>query len=265
MLRQTDGAPLPRLKRRRPGVLLLSALMLLGALAGCSSGSSSVQTSITSAAPTNTPITSPSPAFALPSQPSATTQTVRPTSPPSPTGGSKRSTGPSASTTTNAPTTPPSERFFWTIGPTTAKTPATLAAIEAAAPVFQGYMATYDDSLRSPMSRDWQPVMSGFASGQALTAWRQTWQEFVTYGVHRLGTASSAGRVDGASSTFVSVRACMDISHTGEVDKDGNAVPLESGLPSKSFAWLLTFKLVAGHMRVNNIVSRTAAGKAISC
>ena len=255
-----------------PALLLIA--LLLGVTACTSSGSKTDgQTPSTSAAgasassPAGTPVLVPS--STTPASPSPS-PTLAPTSPtvPASTGSSPTASSPKAAT--SAATVPAAQRFAWKVDPNAASTAEARAAIKAAEPIYAGYMATYDDSLRAPKTKDWQPVMANYAAAQALSAWRNAWQGQVKYGLMQRGTTTAVGHVDGAGLTAdgvltVSIRACMDFTHVDTVDTAGNKIPIASGLPSKDFAWLLTIEKVGGQPRVSAIVSRTQSGKTFSC
>lgn len=265
-----EGGKVLRFRLTSPGVLLVA--LLLVALTACTSGESgpdfqtlppsTASTSADSSARTTvlvppSPPESPPPSLTLPSS----------TVPPS---ASSSSTATTPKTTPSATTVPAAQRFVWKVDPTAASTVEARAAIRAAEPIYAGYMATYDDSLRAPNAKDWQTVMANYAAGQALSAWRDAWQGQVKYGLTQRGTKSAIGHVDGAGLTAdgvltVSVRACMDFTHVDAVDTAGNKIAMASGLPTKDFAWLLTIEKVGGQPRVSAIVSRTQSGKTFSC
>ncbi len=113
--------------------------------------------------------------------------------------------------------------------------------------------------------------MTAYASGQALTDWRASWQGYVKYGLTQRGTTSAQARVEGAGLTVarvevVSVRACMDLSQIDVYDQAGNKVPQQNPTPTnKGFAWLFTVKQTNGQMRVDSIVTQLPNGKPIPC
>lgn len=259
--------------RLTPPAVLLIALLL--GLTACTSGGSGadVQTLPTSAvstsasSPAGVTVLVPSSKTPAAPSPSSSLTPISSTAPAS-TSSSAPATTPKA--TTSATTVPAAQRFVWKVDPTAASTAEARAAIKAAEPIYAGYMATYDDSLRAPKAKDWQTVMADYAAGQALSAWRNAWQSEVKYGLTQRGTKSAVGRVDAAGLTSegvltVSIRACMDFTHVDAVDTAGKKIPMASGLPTKDFAWLLTIEKVGGQPRVSAIVSRTESGKTFSC
>ncbi len=272
MLRTMNITPRHPQPRRTAAALL--AALLFGSLAACTSSSSPAintePTLSTSTALTSAPalMTTSTPSGALPNSHPAITST-------SPT------TTALTTTTSKAPatlTTPPTsgsasisdKRFGWTVDRTAAQTTAAKAAVKAAAPIYLGYMTTYDDSLRAPNAKDWEVVMKNYAAERALSDWRAAWQGQVKYGLVQKGTTSAVGRVRAAGLTSdgveaVTVRACMDFSHVNVVDQAGNTIPMQDGLPVKDFGWLMTIEQSSGKMLVTNIASRTQSGKTFPC
>jgi len=161
----------------------------------------------------------------------------------------------------SATTAAPEERFTWTVDSSVPKTAAAEAAIDAAAPIYVGFMTTVDESIRAPSSQDWGAELKKYASGQTLTDLTSSWQSYRTAGGHRLGTTSSKARIVAAGKNGVSYRACMDFSKIEEVDKSGQPMSLPTGWPSKGFAWLLTVQDGV----VTSMVGALPSGKPIPC
>ena len=253
------------MRRRRiryVGVLVVGASLLLS---GACSGHSATSPTTTPPASTAEPVTSV--AVSAPA-------TVPSTSiPPSTTPASRTSgpTQPSATTsksTTASPTTvAPAQRFPWTVDyKLVPKTAPVLAVIKDAMPVYQAYMATYDQSLQAPKSRNWEPVMKAYATDKGLSVWQKAWEGTAKLGVVQKGDRSAVGRIVGVGTNVVSLRACMDVSQVKVVDQAGNVLPLAKGLPAKGFAWLLTIQRgTDGHMRVVDLLTQTPSGKNFSC
>ena len=254
-----------RMRRRRirsVGVLVVGASLLLsGACSGHSAPSPTTTppvstaeqvTSVAVSAPSTVPSTSvppsttPASTTSGPTQPSATT---------------------SKSTTASPTTVTPAQRFPWTVDyKLVPKTAPVLAVIKDAMPVYQAYMATYDQSLQAPKSRNWEPVMKAFATDRGLSVWERAWQGNAELGIVQKGDRSAAGLVVGAGPDVVVLRACMDVTHVKAVDPAGNVLPLAKGISTKGFAWLLTIQRGGdGHMRVVELLTQTLSGKDLSC
>lgn len=241
---------------RSVGMLVVGASLLLS---GACSGHSATSPTTTPPASTAKQVTS------VPvSAPSTVPSTSIPptTTPASTTSGPTRPSPTTPKSTTASPTTvAPAQRFTWHVDSGVPKTKDVQTAIAAAAPAYEGFMATYDESLRAPSSQDWETVMKKYAAGTALSIWRSAWQSRVQYGGHRTGTSSATARVTAAGASEVNMRVCMDFSGIGEVDKAGKPVPGQKGSPTKNFAWLLTIS--SG--KVVTLLGQTPSGKTFSC
>lgn len=234
-----------------------AALLLSGACTGPSAaGPATTPPLVSSAAPvtSSSAVTS----SASSSAPASTTATASPSSPvPS----SSTSSSMSSTATASTVTVDPDQRFAWRVDSTVPKTKDVQAAITAAIPMYRGFMATYDESLRAPQARNWETVMKAYASDTALTDWKAAWQSSVKYGTLRTGTTSSAARVTAASASGLNMRVCMDFTKLRTVDKTGKPVPIQKGIPEKGLAWLLTIE----NNKVVALLAQTPSGKTFVC
>lgn len=237
-------------------------------LAGCSSNPSRVNTQDPPS--TTTTAVAPSSSGRVTSAPSSTAPVSSPTlsyaqtpasvtSPPSKSSPVSRSS--TSGSTRVSPIASPEQRFTWRVDSSVPKTKDVQAAITAAIPAYRGFMATYDESLRAPQAQDWEKVMKEYAAHTALSEWRAAWQGNIRYSLHRQGTASAAGRVTAAGATGINMRVCMDFSQVRVVDRAGQPVSIQKGVPEKGFAWLLT---ITGS-KVVALLAQTPSGKTFSC
>ncbi len=234
--------------------------MLLSACTGPSAaGPATTPPLVSSAAPvtSSSAVTS----SASSSVPASTTAAASPSSsvPSSLTSSSVSSV--SSTSTASTVTVAPDQRFTWRVDSTVPKTKDVQAAITAAIPMYRGFMATYDESLRAPQARNWETVMKAYAADTALSDWRAAWQSSVKYGTLRTGTTSSAARVTAASASGLNMRVCMDFTKLRTVDKTGKPVPVQKGIPEKGLAWLLTIE----NNKVVALLAQTPSGKTFVC
>lgn len=242
---------------RSVGLFVVGAALLLSG--ACSGHSAAIPTTTPPVSSTRqvTPSTVPlasSPGSSTPTTPSSTSATRSTVA---------RSTASTSSSTQAAlPTTvSPEQRFTWRVDSSVPKAKDVQAVITAAIPVYRGFMATYDKSLRAPQKQDWEAVMKAYAANSALSKWRAAWQGNIKYNLHREGTASAVARVTAAGTTGINMRVCMDFSQVDVVDKAGKPVPIQTGVPKKGFAWLLTIN----GTKVVDLVAQTPSGKTFSC
>ncbi len=247
------------------GPLAIGAALLLSACSGHSAANptttppiSSLE-QVTSSAVTTTALPTASltpPSSTASSQLPTTSTTSRTVSSPS-----------SKASPTSALSAPSDQRFTWTVDyKLVPKTAAVAAMVKAAVPIYQGFMATYDLSLQAPKSRNWEPVMTPYAGGQALSVWRTGWESNANLGAVQKGDTLAVGRVIGVGKDVLSMRACIDASHVKVVDPTGHVLPLAKGVPTKGYAWLLTIQRGSdGQIRVVDFRAQTPSGKTISC
>lgn len=219
------------------------------------------------ASPTPTPqttlasVTPVSPTPASPTVSSNPTSLSTTSSVPSTTSRSTRPPTTSRSTRGAPTTVPPEKRFTWKVDSTVPTTATAKSAVDAAIPIYQGFMTTYDESLRAPQAQSWEAVMKKYAADSALSIWRSAWQSRVQYGGRQTGTTSASGRVTAAGSTGINMRVCMNFIDVHDVDKAGKPIQGQKGFPTENFAWLLTIE----KGKVVDLVGQTPSGKPFSC
>ncbi len=107
---------------------------------------------------------------------------------------------PPPTTTSAAPTSPP-------------PTPEEVAA-EAALATFQAAFELDDRIAQAPGSRDWEPQIREYSTGEAATAGVQNVADYRELGIRQQGVSSVESEVTGvdlaASPPTVSIRACFD-------------------------------------------------------